>query len=97
MHLRHWISVLLRVWGWILLNMLKLNDDKTEFLLIAFLYYIKKVSTLSLVIGNTEVHSVTQVKNIGVIFDSNLSVEKFVSAKYNLCMFYIRSISRIRM
>ena len=29
------------VCGWMLLNMLKLNDDKTEFLLIASPYYIK--------------------------------------------------------
>ena len=50
--------------GWMLLNMLKLNYDKTEFLLIVSPYNIKKASSPSLVIGNTEVHSVTQVKNL---------------------------------
>jgi hypothetical protein len=81
---------------WMLLNMLKLNDDKTEFIYIGSPYYINKLKHNPVKIGDSIIHDTSSVKNLGVIFDSNLKMNLFVVQKFSSCMYYIKSISKIR-
>ena len=81
---------------WMKLNFLKLNDDKTEVLLIGSKCNIKKVSSISLNINDVTISSSSNVKNLGAIFDSEMSLQKFVSFKCKCAMYYLRAIAQIR-
>ena len=68
---------------WMTSNQLKLNDDKTECLLI-----VSKRASLpnphptSVHIGNTDILFSLQAKHLGITFTNNLSMEKHVT---NIC------------
>ena len=77
-------------------NLLKLNDDKTEVLLIGSPHHLKNVSKMTVTIGDSTISSAPQVRNLSATFDSALSMDKFVSQKYQTCMLHLRYMSRIR-
>ena len=81
---------------WMSLNKLKLNDDKTELLVIGS----GNLSASQLPSFTATDGSVIQpshsAKNIGVIFDNKLNMERQVSAICKSAFFHIRNISRIR-
>ena len=55
-------------------NHLKLNDTKTEFLVIGSNHLIKKLSNVSsIAIEDSEVEAVDNARNIGSVIDSKLS------------------------
>ena len=56
---------------WMLTDNLKLNDDKTEFMLIGTKQQLSKVNLDSLTVGNIDVAPVTAARNLGTWFDSN--------------------------
>ena len=59
---------------WMTLNLLKLNDDKTEFILFGTRQQLSKLDTIpvSIAIGDTMVHPVEMVRNLGYIMDKLL-------------------------
>ena len=71
---------------WMKNNLLKLNDDKTELLIITSREDISKKLNISICIGD---HSVTPSddppRNLGVIFDSTCSLDTHVA---KLCKKY---------
>ena len=81
---------------WMSLNKLKVNDDKTELLVIGS----GNLSASQLPSFTATDGSVIQpshsAKNIGVIFDNKLNMERQVSAICKSAFFHIRNISRIR-
>ena len=66
---------------WVLHNLLKLNDDKTEVLLIGSPHHLSNVSKMTVTIGDSMISSAPQVRYLGATFDSALSMDKFVSQK----------------
>ena len=82
--------------SWMLVNFLKLNDDKTEVLLIGLKYNLNSTPTVTVTIGDTGINSASSVRNLGAIFDAEMSMDNFVSSKYQTCMYHLRCISRIR-
>ena len=54
------------------LNLLKLNDDKTEFLLLGTKHNIILAGELEIKIGNENITNSMTAKNLGVHFDANL-------------------------
>ena len=64
---------------WIQLNMLKLNDDKTEVLLIGSNNSFNTQSTVSVRVGYASVISGQSVTNLGCIFDSRLNMNDFIT------------------
>ena len=56
------------------LNLLKLNDNKTEFILFGTRQQLSKLDTIpvSIAVGNTMVHLVEMVRNLGYIMDKLL-------------------------
>ena len=81
---------------WMMINFLKLNDDKTEVLLIGSKCNIKRLSSLSLNVNDVTICSSSKVKKLGAIFDSEMSLEKFVITKCQCAMYHLRSIAQIR-
>ena len=81
---------------WMNQNMLKLNDDKTEFIVFTSKYKQDLYNDLSITIGDTVIDCSSQVKDLGVIFDRVLSLRQHVSYTSKTCRFHLRNISRIR-
>jgi len=82
---------------WMWLNHLKLNEDKTEYLLIgrsASLKQIPEPNTLCL--GASVIEPTRSAKNIGVIVDAELSMIPHVNNICKACYGQLRSIARIR-
>jgi len=76
-------------------NFLKLNADKTEVIVFGSDYNMRKYPQNSLKMDNDEFQTQSYVRNLGALFDSTLSMDKFVSDKCKTAMYYLRSIRRI--
>ena len=82
---------------WMAENRLKLNPDKTEFTLIGTKQNKEKLSShLPVDILGNRLNPSTKVKNLGVIFDSDLSFTHHVSSIVKSCYCNIRDLTRIR-
>ena len=80
---------------WMLCNNLKLNNDKTEFLLLHS-QYRPSPPLDSIFAGNELIKASGHARNIGVVFDSNLCLDKQINAVCKSAFLQIRNISRIR-
>ena len=78
-------------------NFLSLNPAKTEFLLIGLPAQLTKIHNPTLTIpGNTTIQPVSSARNLGIIFDSNLSFSDHISYISKSCFTHIRDLRRIR-
>ena len=59
---------------WLLNNGLKLNDDKTEILIIGTSQQLGKLDNVSIRVGDSDIYPVPIVRNLGSWFDSRLSM-----------------------
>ena len=82
-HVRHWMAH----------NFLKLNEEKTEIVVIS---NHKQLSVPSIKIGKKYFGYVAKARNLGVYFDQTLNVENFVSNTCQVCYFQLQNIARIR-
>ena len=78
-------------------NFLSLNSSKTEFLLIGLPTQLAKIDNPSLSMpSSTSIKPVASARNLGVIFDSNLSFSDHISYISKTCFAHIRDLRRIR-
>ena len=82
--------------SWMRQNFLKLNDEKTEFLLFGSRQQLSKVSLPFITIGDSQITPSSQARNLGVIFDSTMTLKPHISNIVRVSSFHIRNISRIR-
>ena len=80
---------------WMLRWQLKINDDKTEFILFHN-RQTKIPNDVTLQLGGIEIAASSTVKNLGVYFDPQLNREKHVSEIIRTCNYSLRRLSRIR-
>ena len=77
-------------------NKLKLNLDKTEFLLIENERQRSKyLSMFPIELLGAETFPAKCVRNIGVIFDKNLNFRSHISAICSLCIYHIRDLRSV--
>ena len=57
----------------------KLNEAKTEFLIIGTLQQLKKVRTDTLSVGDAIISPVLSARNLGAYFDSNMTLIPFIN------------------
>ena len=83
---------------WMSTNFLKLNDDKTEVIIFSRKTTRTKPNTTppAVRVGSSEIQPKMQVRNLGVIFDSGLAMDKHVNNVCRKATFEIRNISKIR-
>ena len=81
---------------WMLTDKLKLNDDKTEFMLIGIKQQLSKINIDSLTVGIIDVAPVTVARNFGTWFDSNLNLQGQVHITCKSGFFHLYNIWRIR-
>ena len=77
--------------------MLKLNDDKTELMLVTAkrTMHLSNLPT-SITIGNTYIHFKHSFKNLGSTFDCHLTMHAHVSNFARTCYFELRRLASIR-
>ena len=76
---------------------LKLNSDKTEFIIIGTKQQRHKLSThFPVKLLDNDITPSDSVRNLGVIFDSDFSFHKHVSEICKSCFYHIRDLRRIR-
>ena len=85
-----------RVKAWMTTSKLKLNDDKTEVLIMSSVYYGKSLPSKRLEIGETVVECSNSTRNIGVIFDINLSMKQQISSVCRSTHYHQKNIGVIR-
>jgi len=81
---------------WMLNNDLKLNDDKTEFLIIGTSQQLEKLNNTSICVGDSDIHPVPIARNLGSWFDSNLSMATHITKICSSSFYYTYNIRQIR-
>ena len=82
--------------NWMNSNRLKLNPDKTEFIIITSARNMDKIVTNTLDLGDYQIKRASFVRNLGVIMDSSLNMEEHVLKVCQVCYFYISWVRKIR-
>ena len=82
--------------SWMHKNMLKLNTDKTEAMLFLSKHNAKLIKDVSVKVGDCSITSTSAVKNLGVIFDSNMSMQQQVNSVSRSGHYQLRNIGHIR-
>eukprot|EP00918_Siedleckia_nematoides_P051234 GHVU01112101.1.p1 GENE.GHVU01112101.1~~GHVU01112101.1.p1 ORF type:complete len:251 (-),score=5.41 GHVU01112101.1:32-784(-) len=77
-------------------NKLMLNDEKTEIIHMTSKHRVSKCNIPSINIGNADVSPSPNVRNLGIIFDSNLTMEDHVKIIARTASIGIHNIGRIR-
>ena len=81
---------------WMSVNKLMLNDDKSEFLVIASNHQRHKVSVTELKIGDSSVSATSSARNLGVIFDQALNMNEHITRVCQVSFLHLRHIYSIR-
>ena len=90
-------SCLASVQSWMSTNKLKLNPDKTEFLLIGSeLQRSKYLSVFPIELLSVKTNPANSACNLGVIFDKNFTFRSHISVVCNSCFYHMWDLRRIR-
>ena len=79
-----------------LFTWLLLNDDNTEFVVIGTKPQLAKVQLNDISIGQCKITPTSSVRNLGVWFDSTLSMNSHVNKTCSLAFYYLYNIRKIR-
>ena len=82
--------------AWMIVNQLMVNDTKTEFMLIGSKQQLERVQIPSIKVGADDIEPVTSVRNLGVIFDSQLKMDLHVTRACKTAYYHLHNIRRIR-
>ena len=82
--------------AWMVTDKLKLNDSKTEFLIIGTKQQLRKINNNKLSVGDSFIESVTTARNLGVTFDENMALLPHINNVCKNAFYYIYNIRRIR-
>ena len=77
-------------------NKLCNNGDKTEFMIIGSKNNLQKLEANSITVNNIQIKAVDKVKNLGVIFDKAMTMEKQVNSMCKKAFFNIKNIAHVR-
>ena len=92
-----WIEKCIEEIGiWMTQNLLKLNSDKTEFILFGTQQQLSKVDDISVHIGSDTIKPTDHVRNLGFIMDSLLKNGSHVNKITSSCYCKLCDIARIR-
>ena len=89
-------TCIMEINAWMMRNRLQMNQDKTEFCIIASTRNLNAIPALQLKIGDIAIDPSTTVRNLGVLFDSKLSMTSHINSICKSVNFHIRNLWRIR-
>ena len=82
--------------AWMIIDKLKLNEEKNEFMLIGTQQQLVKIRSDSLLVGETHVPPVNEARNLGVWFDSNFQFHSHIKKTCQSAFYSLYNIRRIR-
>ena len=82
--------------GWMAINVLKLNDAKTDFIVLGSKHQLRKVKTESIKVGDADILQNSTVKNIGATFDSTLNLHEQIVKTCKSAWFNLYQISKLQ-
>ena len=68
-------------------NKLKINDSKTEFLIITSSFLKQSFNYLNIMVGDSNIVSSNSARNLGVIFDKCIKLDYHISRFVNQLIF----------
>ena len=80
---------------WMEENQLKMNDAKTEFIVIGTAGNLQKNTLENIEIGDTIIHRTSKIKFLGVYLDENLSLKDHVCNRARKAHYNLRLIQNI--
>ena len=89
-------SCLQDVMSWMISNKLKMNDSKTEFIIIGSYQQLAKINLTSIMVGGHRITAVDGIRNLGAFLDKNLSMKTLIEVKCNAAFCQLYSLRRIR-
>ena len=81
---------------WMIQNKFKINDFKTEFLVLTFSFLKQHFNDLNISVGNSRIALSICARNLGVIFDNHMSLDKQINSICKSAFFHLRNIGSIR-
>ena len=81
---------------WMRGHYLKLNDSKTEFLIIGAPKDVEKVSRRTVTVGDSKIAPSKSARNIGAYMDTALDMKEQIANTVRACYLQLRTISKIR-
>ena len=87
---------ILHIKTWMTADKLKLNDDKTELIVIGTRAQLDKISISELSIDHVKVSAVCNVRNLGTWFDNHLSMKTAINKTCNSGLCHLHNIGRIK-
>ena len=80
---------------WMIKYKLRINDDKSEFVLISTQVKVKKVDIENLAVGESCISPSTEaIRNLGAWFDANFTISTHITKTCKAGFFYLHNISR---
>ena len=90
-------NCLAAVKSWMLSFKLKMNDGKTEFIIIGSRQQVDKMNCNSNKVGDAIVTAVDSVRDLGAYLDKNLSMETHIETKCRTAFKQLYNLRRIRL
>ena len=81
---------------WMTQNCLLLNTDKTEVVIFGPKRFSEKLPSYIVTLDGISLASSSTVRNLGVIFDQNLSFDSHIKQVSRTAFFHLRNIVKIR-
>ena len=81
---------------WMRSNFLKLNEKKTEYLLFSSPHMSNIITGTPVLVGKEAISPVNKARNLGVVFDRTMSMEKHISSVCQSAYYQLRRIAEIR-
>ena len=81
---------------WMTQNLLKLNSNKTEFILFGTRHQLSKVGDINIQIGSDTIKPVNHVRNLGFVMDKLLKHGPHINKITSSCYCTLRNIAKIR-
>ena len=82
--------------AWMIMDKMKINDIKTEFLIIGTKQQLNKVNIKTLSVCDSAVAPAALARNLGVLFDENITLLPHINNTCKNAFYYIRNVRRIR-
>jgi hypothetical protein len=82
--------------AWMASNRLRLNPTKTEVIWLGAPRYVRQCPTGPLLVANVHITPSTQVRDLGVMVDSELSLVPHVNHVTSVCYYHIRQLRVLR-
>ena len=81
---------------WMSQNFLKLNENKTEFIVFGTTVQLSKLKSSTLAVGDSSVNLSSKVRNLGAIFDNKMKLISHVNTVCQKAHNQLRNIGKIQ-